>query len=316
VDSSTVLGAAVRIARREGLSLPVPVTWRFAGVPAADESSWQEQVVAELGVEDWVRVEGGDSLDFVGPIAERLIARHGIRFPANAHVHLPLIERAAGGSLLTGIGGDEILGRWRWHDRTPRSPVALARAHVPSGARRLRALRHATTRWEWLTPAAARRTRWRTTDDLTDPSSWKRRIDWQAGRRRLALGLQTLDVMGGDADVRVRCPFTAPGFLGGVARAGGHRGLGRRSEAMRALLGERVPRALEGRRDKARFGGALWTPRSDAAAAAWDGQGVDERIVDATRLHDVWRQPDPQLMTAMLLQHVVLAGAHELRPAR
>ena len=48
-DSSLVLAAATRAARRHGLPLPVPVTNRFAGVPYADESTWQELVMAHRG---------------------------------------------------------------------------------------------------------------------------------------------------------------------------------------------------------------------------------------------------------------------------
>ena len=307
LDSSTVLAAATAVARREGLAPPVPITWRFAKVAATDETSWQEQVIAGLGLDDWVRLEGGEQLDFVGPVASRLIARHGVRYPANAHLHLPLLERAAGGSLLTGVGGDELLGRWRWQ-HSARGPVDVLRARTPATLRRMRALHAGDQPFAWLRPRAAGVARWQATGDLGDPADWTRRICWQAGRRRLALALQTLAVLGEGADCLVCSPFTAPAFLGAAGRAGGRSGLGPRPDAMRTLLGDLVPRALGQRRSKARFGDALWTARARAAAAAWRGGAVDTAIVDSAGLRQVWGRAEPQLRTALLLQHTVLSG--------
>ena len=314
LDSSTVLSAAAAVARRERLPLPVAITWRFADVPSTHESDWQESVMAELGLGDWVRLEGGQQLDFVGPIARRMVAAHGVRYPANAHLHLPLLERASGGSLLTGVGGDEFLGRWRWHDPAPRTMLRELRSRAPAIARRGRALRASTPDLEWLRPPAGRRARWRMTDDLGDPADWQARIGWQAGRRRMALTLQTLEDLARVSDTLVGSPFAAPAFLGAAARAGGRRGLGRRPEAMRALLGDRVPEALRHRTTKGRFGGAFWTSATQAAAAAWDGGEVDERLVDPTALRRVWREPEPQLLTALLLQSTLLADPQSRTP--
>jgi hypothetical protein len=65
-DSSLILAAATKVARRE--QLPAAVTWRPDGAPAADESAWQEAVVAALQVSDWIRLAADDDLDFVGPV--------------------------------------------------------------------------------------------------------------------------------------------------------------------------------------------------------------------------------------------------------
>ncbi len=113
-DSSLVLALAVDAARREGLPLPIPVTVRPAGDPDPEEAQWQELVVRRLGLEDWERVEIGEELDCVGPEAQRILLRHGILWPANVHFHLPQLERAAGGSVLTGVGGDEVFSSSGW----------------------------------------------------------------------------------------------------------------------------------------------------------------------------------------------------------
>src|SRR5687768_3761316 len=52
-DSSIVLATATRVARREGLPLPLPVTNRFPLAGHTDESHWQELVVRHLGLDDW-----------------------------------------------------------------------------------------------------------------------------------------------------------------------------------------------------------------------------------------------------------------------
>ncbi|HZZ87516.1 MAG TPA: hypothetical protein VFE13_04185, partial [Caulobacteraceae bacterium] len=184
-----------------------------------------------------------------------------------------------------------------------------ARAHAPTTLRRVRALRADAPRFQWLQPRAAVRARWQATGDLGDPADWARRICWQAGRRRLLLSLQTLAALAEGVDCVVCSPFTAARFLGGAARAGGRRGLGRRPEAMRALLGDLVPQALAQRRSKALFGDAFWTARARAAAAAWRGEAVDARVVDVAGLRQVLDRPEPQLLTALLLQHAVVSAA-------
>ncbi len=113
-DSSVVLAAAASAARREGLPLPVPVTNVFPEAASSSESEWQELVVAHLGLSDWIRLELHDELDCVGPLAQGILERHGLLWPFNAHFHAPLLEVARGGTLLTGVGGDELLGTSHW----------------------------------------------------------------------------------------------------------------------------------------------------------------------------------------------------------
>src|SRR4051794_24216047 len=50
-DSSAMLAVADRLAGREGLARPVPLTARFPEAPDTDESDWQERAIAALGVE-------------------------------------------------------------------------------------------------------------------------------------------------------------------------------------------------------------------------------------------------------------------------
>ena len=102
--SSAVLAVAVQLARREGLELPVAATNRIEGLVGPQEAARQEQVIIRLGLTDWIRFDFDDELDLVGPVAMRVLRRHGFLWPSHAHVSVPLIEWAAGGSLITGLG--------------------------------------------------------------------------------------------------------------------------------------------------------------------------------------------------------------------
>ena len=74
-DSSAILAAATALARREGLPLPIPATNRFPHVDESDERPWQEHVVRALRLEDWIRLDFGDELDCVGPVASAALRR-------------------------------------------------------------------------------------------------------------------------------------------------------------------------------------------------------------------------------------------------
>ena len=163
VDSSSVLSLAVEIARREGLPDPIPATNRFPGQERTDEREWQELVVQRLGLDDWIRLEFDDELDLVGPVAAELLRAHGLVFPFNMHFHVPLVAAAAGGSLLTGVGGDEafepapriqqvLAGRRR---PRPRDALALALAYAPRPARAFVRRRLGSATLPWLTQAGS-----------------------------------------------------------------------------------------------------------------------------------------------------------------
>ena len=125
LDSSVILATAVDLAVRHGLPLPIPITLRFPGVASAMESTWQEQVISHLRLADWVKMDFTSELDALGPIAGPALRRFGVLTPPNWYADQPMIQAAAGGSLLTGIGGDEIFctpGELRWLvHRRPRS---------------------------------------------------------------------------------------------------------------------------------------------------------------------------------------------------
>lgn len=184
--SSVVLAVAVELARREGLELPVPATWRLAGRTAAEETARQERLIVRLGLTEWLRLEFSDELDLVGPVATAALRRQGPLWPAHAHCWVPLIEWACGGSLLTGLGN------------------AFAEPAVPF--RDLRPL-------PWLVPAAEAEVRWRSTADAAlRRRAAQHQIRWWLRLRQSELELDALRRLGSEQRVLISSPLVEAGF--------------------------------------------------------------------------------------------------------
>jgi hypothetical protein len=317
-DSSAVLALAVSVARREGLPLPLPVTVRFAHAPGAGEDRWQELVVRHLGLADWEVIQAGDDLDVLGPVAQGIIRRHGVVHPVNAPLYAVLLRRAAGGSLLTGFGGDQMLGtswRLRWAElsrgRLPRPSDLgpLAYLTLPRALRRRLAHRHAT-RPPWLRPQAAEElARVQATALSTLPARFSRQVLWHRRRRVLACSHYTFQLLARDEDVLCLHPLTDPAFLASWARAGGWRGFGDRTASLRVLVPDVLPPEVLERTGKAVFHYVYFRDTFRAFARSWDGTGVDSELVDAERLREAALQLTPNAFTAFPLQAAWLASA-------
>lgn len=325
VDSSVVLALAVTVARCEGLAPPIPITNRFPSVEAADEADWQERVVAHLGVADWLRLEWEDELDILGPVASKVMSCHGILTPFNTHFHYPLLERAAGGSLLSGIGGDELfesvsrataarvlLERHKPRMRELRS-VAFALAPRPIRARiKARTGLGRFERYAWIAPAARRdlaraHADWESRDPLRVDRALR---EWWWRSRIVQCNLAGKRVLAADFDVAIHHPFLDPGVLVECARAGGASGLGRGSRArgFGVLAGDLLPREVLERRSKASFNGAFWNRHARAFIERWDGTGLDPEDVDVDALRSEWSTPAPDAHSFALLQRAWLSS--------
>jgi asparagine synthetase B (glutamine-hydrolysing) len=323
-DSSLVLAAATRAARRHGLPLPVPVTNRFAGVPHADESTWQELVIAHLGLTEWLRLDWTDELEVLGEFATSALLRHGLLWPFNAHFHSPLLHRARGGSLLTGIGGDEALGSSRWarsfavlsgaERPEPRDLPRVALLAAPRSIRRAIMVRRAPEPFPWLRPAAARAvTRAWAADQASEPAGLHMRLERLQTRRSLGMGLTSLELLAEDAEATIAHPLLDPCFLAALAAAGGSRGWADRTTAMRALFDGVLPSRLVSRSSKARFEGAFWGARSRSFARTWTGEVADPEVVDPRALRRVWSQDEPDAHTFLLMQAAWLESQRSTR---
>jgi hypothetical protein len=324
-DSSALLAVAVVLARREGLAAPIPVTLEFES-EATRETGWQEQVVAHLGVDDWVRLPLSDELDLIGETAAEGLRRHGVRYPANAHLVTPLARVASGGSVLTGVGGDAVFGEWNWNDVA--SLMACRRRARMADVRRM---------GHWLLPAAARvqvarrrepevlhpwlrnPLRRRATvallrEQARAPRTWGHRMRWLARGRAWRVTARSLVALGGDEGAVVHSPFLDDGFLEALAVAGGWWGWGNRTSTMRALFGDLLPESILRRSTKAEFSEPFFASATKRLAREWDGRtGIDERLIDGEILRRIWLSPQPAYLSSTLLQATWLAVDAERR---
>ncbi|HEX8087084.1 MAG TPA: hypothetical protein VF529_22590 [Solirubrobacteraceae bacterium] len=321
-DSSATLAAAVRAARRRGCPDPVPLTLRFPGRQATDEDAWQEAVIAHVGVREWERIELGDELDLLGPLARETLLRHRLPWPGNGHSFVPMLRAARGGWVVSGVEGDGLLDHWqraraaavaaRRVRPSPRDAWRVAKAFGPRAVRRAATVRrdrpYATVRW--LTPPARRAiTAALARERAAEPARWDRRLAWFPGRRHVRAAGARLDMLAADHDVRVVHPLVDPRFLAALARLGGRAGFADRTEALAAVFGDLLPARTTRRTTKAEFSEAFWGPEARRFAEAWDGRGVDGDLVDADALRREWLRPRPDARSATMLGALWTAAA-------
>lgn len=315
-DSSVTLAVAVAVARREGLEPPIAVSARFAHAPGTGESEWQELVANHLALGDWVRVELEDELDLVGPVAAALLRRHGVLHPPHVSLFALLGERVGCRSLVTGFGGDQILGGWigiRESDRLPDGPGRAAAVAVYAATpRRLRrlVLRRELPDRPWLTEPAQRAFARHWLDVASaEPVTWSGYLRWLARSRTMASVRRSLELVLGERGIVGVHPLLDRGFLAALARVGGRTGLGSRQELLRLLAGDDLPRAIVTRRSKAHFHHAYFRGPSRSFARRWDGTGLDPGLVDPEPLRQAWLGRWPRGSSALALQAAWLASA-------
>lgn len=319
-DSSLILAIACHVARREGLPDPVPITARHRSAES-DESDYQELVIGRLGITDWVKVDDGDTMDLLAPEATAILEVTGVQAPPNAYLHLPMIEVAPPGVLMTGAGGDEVLGStagrvarvlYRRARPRPRDVVRVGYALAPGWIRRRRAARTPFHWSPWLTPAAERAVRERRAAETA-----RNRVRWDTDIRRLArsrtqrLGLATLERIGSLYGVSVASPLADPAFVDAFARDMGAIGPPSRTQAMYHLAADLLPKALLERSTKAIFDAVVWGPRFREFAEGWDPADLPAELadlVDAERLASAWREAGPPYTAMMLAQHAWLSA--------
>jgi asparagine synthase (glutamine-hydrolysing) len=313
-DSSSVLATATALARREGLALPVPTTLRFPAAPGSDESEWQELVVRHLRLPDWDRIEISTELDLLGPVSGAVLRGHGVLWPPFSYIHVPIMKRAMGGTVLTGVGGDEVLTRGAlsrcrgsgWLRRSNLRTLAVAAA--PRMVRRRLFARQPRSS-PWLhrhveSEVNRRSNHWRG----RSPDRWNAGIAWWWRSRYRATMVASLDLLAADNGTTVVNPFVELPVVGALGRHFGFRGPGSRTAAVGELFGDVLPEALVTRTAKAYFDEAVLGEATRAFATTWDGTGVDPTLVDLDRLATEWRQPRPDVRTSLLLQHAWLLG--------
>ena len=330
-DSSAILAVAMHVARREGLPEPIAATHDFKGIEWVDESSYQELVIRQAGVTDWHRFRDVDAFDVLGEHARNGLRTHGLLWPALAHCHAPLVELAgAGGSLVIGEGGDELLGPQRMNylnylllerPRPTREMLeSLLQIIGPAPLRRFIVAREsaANAMHPWLGVAAQEAFRRQMTMDVSGaPLRWDTAVLRHLGRRAVTMSMHNIGRVLADSGVTLHTPFLDPGFAQAFAASGGRRGFISRTGMMRMLFSDVVPDEICHRDEKARFGAVAVGRESRAFLADWDGAGVDTEVVDVERFRRACLAEMPLFGTQMLLQAAWLAseGAADPRPS-
>jgi hypothetical protein len=323
-DSSGLLAIAARVARREGLPDPVPISARYPAVPEAQEDDWQELVVEHLELGEWVRRNFASEADLVGPISRALMRQHGLQYPYNLHLVKPMVDDAAGGSFVTGLGGDEALTPGsralavlsRAVRPRPRDLLTVGVALAPRVLRRGVLARRPTLSFPWLRDNAndALGADW-LDDQLRFPLRWGARLrEWSRSRYVLTT-VRSIARIAVERNVQVAHPFLEPVFVAALAREGGVTGFPSRAAAMDALFGEALPSSVRRRGSKASFDAVLWGTHARAFAddlserdlgIALDRLGL-ETVVDRAALARHWAAPSPLANSFLLLQACWLA---------
>lgn len=319
-DSSLVLALATRVAREHGLADPIPVTLRFDH-PNASETEWQEMMVRHLGLSDWTVLPQRQDLEVLGDIARGALARHGLYWPANAHLLVPLLNAATGGSLLTGTGGDELFSpplgkqiplRHFLRVRPLRRAFLLSAIQLSPWRTRLLLQYRGLLRLPWLTERARRAVRAQFLETMRPRGqSWQDLIQQLLQSRYWELIEGISSAMARVANVLLVNPFLDPRYMGAAIQQTPAEGFPSRSAAMASLFGDLLPRAMVQRGTKATFNDILWGPNSRSFVEHSTHLALDPTLVDHDALRRVWARPRPDLRALTPLQEAWLSESRE-----
>ena len=298
-DSSAVLALCVMLARRRGDPDPIPVILRHPGLREADETDWQEIVLDHLSVANPVVINVSARQRLLGESALRTIRRRGVVWPAA----LQLREVAYGGLLrgsilLTGEGGDHMFGGRRiaalrnlasGGQRPSRYDLRECVASVTPSC--LRARNIVPPQWlrERAQAAYVRAIR----PLYGEPISWRKSTMWMFTPRTQSVVLHNHLAAVREYGLEPVNPFTDPGFVLSLSRAGGFWGYADRTTVMRALFSDLLPDSVLSRSTKASFNGSRWGEYERTFAQEWDGSGVDTELIDVERLREEWLSDRP-----------------------
>ncbi|MHA6784813.1 asparagine synthase-related protein [Pseudonocardia saturnea] len=322
-DSALLLAVAASVARADGLAAPVALTLRYPGDPAAEETSWQELLLEHLRATgtpvEQVCHDVTDELDVLSARATALLRAHGgPTWPAVPANTMLLAGYATGGALITGNGGDELLGGHRAAvlravlGRRGRGLTAADRRHALACATpgRLRARVLVRPRLPWLRPPAHRAvTAELRRAEAARPLRFDRSVLASLAPRAVAVGTATRTALAAGAGAALVEPLADPAVVTSYAAHGGPLGGMGRAAGTRLLAAGALPDAVLERRDKAWFNASRFGAPTRAFARRWRGDGVDPALVDVAALRVEWLSGEPSGATALLLQQAWLASA-------
>jgi asparagine synthase (glutamine-hydrolysing) len=210
-----------------------------------------------------------------------------------------MLEAAAGGTLLTGIGGDEL-----WASAC--APVLRRRRRLlslaPVAVRRAVLAPRLTLPFPWVRPQGIRAAQRALADDRARlPRDVHGRMARTHRTRYFAVGGSALERLAADAGARIEHPLHDLRVWGAVAGAAPAHGFSTKADAIQATAGDVLPPETITRRTKASFDAVFFTEHARAFTREWDGSGVPD-VVDAAALAEHWRGASPDAHTFTLLQ--------------
>jgi asparagine synthase (glutamine-hydrolysing) len=223
---------------------------------------------------------------------------------------LPL-QYAKGGSMLTGFGGDSVIGGWVrahaaevWALRAfPRlsDTMMFGYALSPRFIRAI-AMRMQLTRPPWMRERAFREFNAARIAELsTRPVRRDRFLAWESRLRRSAFAESTFARLAADVDAEAFHPLHDRHFVAALARDLGPRGRGDRTSIMRRVFANDLPDEVLARSSKANFAVAYFRKHTREFARRWDGIGLDPKLVDPEPLRKAWLEwiVDPRAALAL-----------------
>ncbi len=132
-------------------------------------------------------------------------------------------------------------------------------------------------------------------DALMEPLQWSASLRLLPLRRAWLTGKHNLSVLAALHDVRYLHPLMDETFVTAVSRGPRILGYMSRTDAMRALFGQFLPREIIARKTKALFNQAHVRRYTRDFALSWDGTGVDVSLVEPNELKRAGAHPTYRL---------------------
>jgi asparagine synthase (glutamine-hydrolysing) len=327
-DSSLVLAAARQACRQVGHDAPIPVSYRYDD-PRSEESDWQHLVLDLLGLRDrHLVVDARGRAELLAPEACRLLREVGLVWPGTILARAGLWAELPAGVLLTGEGGDEILGV-----RRATAASQLSRRALRPGGRRalLGAALHE------LSPHAARQRGFAAAaldgygpwwleegprrelcrliaaelaDEPLDPARFPR---YHLSLARVWVVVDNLRAIAARYGLQWEAPLLDPAVAASIARSTPRHAYLGRAALLDRYFTELLPGRIRHRESKALFTDAHFGPSTRAYLAEWSGDGAPDGVdVDWLRRH--WRGRSIAMGTHLLAQAVWLAAESLERP--
>jgi asparagine synthetase B (glutamine-hydrolysing) len=316
-DSSAVLAVATHVARREGLPDPVPVTAVHPAASKTDETSWQAMVLAHLRIQERIVLSFDGEQTLLSRVARSALERHGLVWPEAVQLHGALYKRLDRGCVVSGEGGDQVLGSRRItpvqiqlrHRPTRSSLRAALRALSPnalSGRRQEMEVKVAAL-LPWLTPIARAELAAGICRSSHSPLRWDRQTLTSLATRPNVVFITNFETAIREYRHHPVNPFFSQRFIETLATEGGFLGLGDRTAIMRYLFADLLPDAVLSRTTKASFNQTRWGEFEREYAQDWSGEGIDPDLISAEKLRAAWLREDPLPAAAYQLHAAWLA---------